>query len=220
MRVNWMRVFWIIFLFVNLQPALTSKAQTFSSRPVQLIVPYAPGGSSDVIARTLAPYLSQELGVSIVISNRGGANTAVAASFLARAPADGDTLMLADVALILNTAINGRSIGYDPIKDFQPIFMLGSAPFVLYVSATNSSKLSEFLLKGKSGTITIANSGPGSLGHLGAELLALSTGLKIISIPYKGAGPAMTDTVSGHVDAIFGSTASGCHWSKIISCGH
>jgi hypothetical protein len=209
MKISLIRLFWFTCLLANLLMPSLSQAQAYSARPVQLIVPYAPGGSSDVIARTLAPYLSQELGISIVISNRGGANTAVGASFLAHVPADGDTLMLADVALILNTAIHGSSSGYDPIKDFKPAVMLGSAPFVLFVPASNSSKLSEFLVKGKSGTITIANSGPGSLGHLGAELLGLRTGLKIISVPYKGAGPAMTDTLSGHVDAIFGSTASG-----------
>lgn len=189
--------------------AAQAQTQAYSSRPVQLVVPYAPGGSSDVIARTLVPYLSQELGVPIIVSNRGGANTAVGASFLARASADGDTLMLADVALILNTAIHGSSPGYDPEKDFKPAVMLGSAPFVLFVQASGSPNLADFLVKGKSGTLNIANSGPGSLGHLGAELLRLKTGLNIASVPYKGAGPAMTDTISGHVDATFGSTASG-----------
>ena len=205
------RTLWVGWFFASLLTPMLTQAQAYSTRPVQLIVPYAPGGSSDVIARTLVPYLSQELGVSIIVANRGGANTAVGASFLAHAPADGDTLMLADVALILNTAIHGSRAGYDPIIDFKPVVMLGSAPFVLFVQmqASNSSNLSEFLLKGKSGTLTIANSGPGSLGHLGAELLRLKTGLQIVSVPYKGAGPAMTDTLSGHVDATFGSTASG-----------
>jgi tripartite-type tricarboxylate transporter receptor subunit TctC len=87
--------------------------------------------------------------------------------------------------------------------------MLGSASFVLFVPASGSPTLKDFLAKAKTGTINIANSGPGSLGHLGAELLKLKTGLHIVSVPYKGAGPAMTDTISGHVDATFGSTASG-----------
>ena len=204
-----MRALWVGWVLASALAPSVVQAQAYSSHPVQLVVPYAPGGSSDIIARTLAPYLSQELGVPIIVSNRGGANTAVGAAYLAHALADGDTLMLADVALVLNTAIHGSSTGYDPEKDFRPAVMLGTAPFVLYVQASGSPNLAEFLAKGKSGTINIANSGPGSLGHLGAELLRLKTGLNIISVPYKGAGPAMTDTISGHVDATFGSTASG-----------
>ncbi len=203
------RTLWVGWVLASALVPSVVQAQAYSSHPVQLVVPYAPGGSSDIIARTLVPYLSQELGVPIIVSNRGGANTAVGAAYLAHALADGDTLMLADVALILNTAIHGSSTGYDPEKDFKPAVMLGSAPFVLFVQASGSPNLAEFLAKGKSGTINIANSGPGSLGHLGAELLRLKTGLNIVSVPYKGAGPAMTDTISGHVDATFGSTASG-----------
>jgi len=209
MNTGWIRKILVGWGFIAVLLPAIAQTQIYSSRPVQLIVPYAPGGSSDIIARTLAPYLSQELGVTIVVSNRGGANTAVGASYLVHSLPDGDTLMLADVALLLNKAIHGSSSGYDPEKDFKPAVMLGSAPFVLFIQASGSSNLSELLLKGKLGTINIANSGPGSLGHLGAELLRIKTGLNIISIPYKGAGPAMTDTISGQVDAIFGSTASG-----------
>jgi tripartite-type tricarboxylate transporter receptor subunit TctC len=117
--------------------------------------------------------------------------------------------MLADVALLLNAAIRPKSIAYDPQKDYTPVGLLGSAPFVLYVPASGSKNLADFLAKGNKKTITIANSGPGSLGHLAAELLHLKSRSAIVSVPYRGAGPAMNDTVGGQVDAIFGSTPSG-----------
>jgi tripartite-type tricarboxylate transporter receptor subunit TctC len=187
-----------------------ARAQTYPSRPIDLVVPYAPGGASDIIARTLAPYLQQELDATIVVSNRGGANTAIAATYLARAPRDGYTLMLADVALILNVAEHGTAAGYDPLKDYTPVGMIGAAPFVLFVPASGSAaSLSEFLEQGKSKPLNIANAGPGSLGHLGSELLRLKTGQNIVSVPYRGSGPAMTDTISRQVEATFGSTASG-----------
>lgn len=191
-----------------LAPALADPA-TYPTRPIELIVPYAPGGASDVIARSLAPYLQEELGATVVVSNRSGANTAIAATYLARAPNDGYTLMLADVALLLNAAIRPKSLSYDPEKDYAPVSLLGSAPFVLYVPASGSPDLAEFLAKGSKKGLTIANSGPGSLGHLAAELLQLKSHSAIVSIPYRGAGPAMNDTVGGQVDAIFGSTPSG-----------
>ncbi|HTJ99988.1 MAG TPA: tripartite tricarboxylate transporter substrate binding protein [Bordetella sp.] len=187
-----------------------ARAETYPSRPIDLVVPYAPGGASDVIARTLAPYLQQELGVNIIVSNRAGANTAIAATYMTRAPHDGYTVMLADVALVLNAAEHGPAAGYDPVKDYTPMGMVGSAPFVLFVPDAGASlSLKDFLAEGKNRPLNIANAGPGSLGHLGAELLRLKTSLNIVSVPYRGSGPAMTDTIARHVDATFGSTASG-----------
>lgn len=193
---------------ISLTPTL-SCATTYPSRAVELIVPYAPGGASDVIARALAPHLQAELGATIIVSNRGGANSAIAAAYLARASNDGYSFMLADVALLLNAALHAKSLSYDPEKDYAPVGLLGSAPFVLYVPASGSSDLADLLARGSKKGLTIANSGPGSLGHLAAELLQLKSRAAIISIPYKGAGPAMTDTIGGQVDAIFGSTPSG-----------
>lgn len=184
-------------------------AETYPTKLIELVVPYAPGGSSDFIARIIAPYLKEELGVPIVIQNRPGANTAIGAAQVGRASTDGYTLLLADVALLLNSAIRGRAVGYDPIADFNPIAMVGAAPFVLFAPAGGSSTLAEFLARSKGRGMNIANSGSGSLGHLGAELLRQKTNANIVSVPYNGAGPAMNDTFGGQVDAIFGSTASG-----------
>lgn len=191
-------------------PVTTASAQDgYPTRPIEIVVPYAPGGSSDVIARSIAPYLGEELGTSIVIQNLPGANTAVAAAFTQRADPDGYTVMLADVAYLLNFVSRGAEAGYDPIADFTPIAKVGSAPFVLFVSSDGSETLADFLTQAEDQAINISNSGLGGLGHLGAELLRLRTDLNIDSIPYQGSGPAMNDVVGGHVDAVFGSTASG-----------
>jgi len=184
-------------------------AQDYPSRPVELLVPYAPGGASDIIVRALAPTLQRELGVSIVVVNRPGANTAIAGTALARSRNDGHTLMLADVALLLNTVIRNTSPGYDVEKDFTLISQVGGAPLVLFVPASGSRNLAEFLTRARGGNVNIANAGTGSLGHLAAEMLRLRTGTSIVSVPYKGSGPALNETIAGQVDAIFTSTASG-----------
>jgi tripartite-type tricarboxylate transporter receptor subunit TctC len=185
-------------------------AQAYPSRPIELVVPYAPGGASDIIVRAMAQPLQKELGgATIVVINRPGANTAIAAAQLAKSRPDGYTLMLADVALLLNAAVKPTSPGYDADKDFQPINMVGSAPLVLFGPTSGSKNLAEFLARGKEKGINIANAGQGSLGHLAAELLRLRTSASIVSIPYKGSGLAMNETVAGQVDATFTSTASG-----------
>lgn len=184
-------------------------ADPYPSRPIELVVPYGPGGASDVIARVIGEPLQNALGQPVVILNRAGGNTAIAGAQLARSRNDGYHLMLADVALLLNAAIRSTSPGYNPEADFQPVSMVGSGPMVLLVPANGASTLAEFLARGKDKGITIGSSGQGSLGHLAGELLGQRTGAKITHIPYKGSGPAMNETIAGHVDATFGSTASG-----------
>lgn len=201
------------FLSGALAAALCSplllQAQTYPAHPIELVVPYAPGGASDIIVRAMAPSLQKELGVSIVVVNRAGANTAIAAMQLARSANDGYTLMLADVALLLNSAVRTASPGYDAEKDFTAITLVGSAPLVLFGPAAGSSTLAEFLARGKQKGVNIANAGPGSLGHLAAELLQLKTNTTIVSVPYRGSGLAINETMAGQVDATFTSTASG-----------
>jgi tripartite-type tricarboxylate transporter receptor subunit TctC len=190
-----------------LSPAV--HAQAYPARTIELVVPYAPGGASDIIARALAQPLQQELGASVVVINRAGANTAIAATQLAASRNDGHTLMLADVALLLNSAVKTTSPGYNAEKDFQPISLVGSAPLVLFAPESGAKDLAEFLARGKTKGINIANAGQGSLGHLAAELLRLRTLAPIQSIPYKGSGLALNETLGGQVDATFTSTASG-----------
>lgn len=184
-------------------------ADPYPTRPIELVVPYGPGGASDVIARTLAEPLQQSLGQSVVVINRAGGNTAIAGAQLARSRNDGYQLMLADVALLLNAAIRTTSPGYNPEQDFQPVSMVGSGPMVLLVPASGARTLAEFLARGKDKGLTIGSSGQGSLGHLAGELLGQKSGVRITHVAYRGSGPAMNETMAGHVDATFGSTASG-----------
>lgn len=177
--------------------------------PVELIVPYAPGGASDIIVRAMAPHLSEALDQNVVVINRPGANSAIGAMQLARAAPNGKVLMLGDAALVLNVAVRERSPGYDVSTDFSPIMQVGSAPLVLFTASSGSRDLASFMAKGKQDTINIANAGPGSLGHLAAELLRLRSGADVTSIPYRGSGPALNETLGGQVDATFTSTASG-----------
>jgi len=148
-------------------------------------------------------------GASIVVTNRAGANTAIAATQLARAAPDGYTIMLADAALVLNAAVRSTSPGYDLDKDFSMVTQIGSAPLVLFVPESGARNLAGFLEQGKSRGATIANAGPGSLGHLAAELLRLRTNTSLISVPYRGSALALNETISKQVDATFTSTASG-----------
>ena len=196
-------------LSLGLAAPAVHAADPYPSRPIELVVPYGPGGASDVIARSIAEPLQQALGAPVVVINRAGGNTAIAGAQLARSRNDGHQLLLADVALLLNAAIRTSSPGYDVEKDFQPVSLIGSGPFVLLVPAQGSKTLAEFLAKGKEKGLSIASSGQGSLGHLAAELLGLRTGVRITHVPYRGSGPAMNETMSGVVDATFGSTASG-----------
>jgi len=187
-------------------PAL---ADSYPSRPIEFVVPYAPGGASDIVVRALAPHLQKQLGVSVVVINRAGANTAIAATQLARATPDGYTIMLADAALVLNAAVRSSSPGYDVAKDFTPIVQVGAAPLVLFVPASGAADLPSFLKQGRDRPMNVANAGPGSLGHLAAELLQLRTQTTLVSVPYRGSGLALNETIAGQVDATFTSTASG-----------
>lgn len=181
-----------------------------AARPIEFVVPYAPGGASDIIVRALVPHLQKHLGgASIVVINRAGANTAIAATQLARATPDGHTIMLADAALVLNAAIRTTSPGYDLDKDFSMVTQIGAAPLVLFVPESGARHLAGFLEQGKARGANIANAGPGSLGHLAAELMRLRTKASLVSIPYRGSALALNETIAGQVDATFTSTASG-----------
>lgn len=185
-------------------------SEAYPARPIELVVPYAPGGASDIIVRALVPHLQKHLGgASVVVINRAGANTAIAATQLARSAPDGYTLMLADAALVLNAAVRTASPGYDVGKDFAMVTQIGAASLVLFVPDSGARNVGAFLEQGKTRGANIANAGPGSLGHLAAELLQMRTKVSLTSIPYRGSALALNETIAGQVDATFTSTASG-----------
>ena len=185
-------------------------AEPFPDRPVTLIVPYAAGGSSDVLARLIGERMSKSLGQQVVIDNRAGAGSRLGIEIAAKAAADGYTLLLADMPHTIIPAIQ-KGVHYDPVRDFTPIGLIGTASMVFFVNpAVKAETVRDFvgLAKADPEKITIASGGIGSATHLTAELFQAKTGIKLVHVPFRGAGPAMNDLVAGHVQSSTLATAS------------
>lgn len=183
----------------------------YPSRPIRLVVPFAPGGSSDTITRVVGPKLAEQLGQQVVLDNRAGGNGALGTQIIARAAPDGYTIGLVYIAtLATNPAISG-DVGYDPVKDFAPITQLTSSANVLAVHpsvAANSVKELVALAKAKPGQLNYASGGVGTIGHLSAELLQHAAGIRFNHIAYKGSGQAVIDLLGGHVGIMFSGMAA------------
>ena len=187
-----------------------SAAQTYPNRPVTLIVPYAAGGSSDVLARLIGERLSQLLGQQFVVENKAGAGSRIGTELAARAEPDGYTLILSDMPHTIVPALQAN-VGYHPVRDFAPIALIGTAPMFLFVHPTSPAQsAADFIARAKAepGKITIASGGNGSTTHLMAELLQVRAGIKLAHIPYRGAGPAINDLVAGQVQSGFTTLAT------------
>ncbi len=189
--------------------ALPAWAQqgSWPQRPIKLLVPFAPGGNTDGIARLTAERLTQALGQSVVVENRAGGNGAIAADALAKAAPDGYTLMMAAMpVLAILPAVTKTS--FDPLRDFTPISIVGSNPFVMAVHksvpATNVREFAEFIRKNP-GKYNYASGGSGTVSHLSAALFAKRANLDIAHVSYKGGGPAVTDLLGGQVQMYFGN---------------
>ena len=199
---------WSLRTVALLLMAGASWAQTFPNKPITIIVPQAPGGANDVIARAIANKLGNRMGQVFVVENRAGAGGNVGTSFVARAPADGYTLLLtAQSAQTINPALY-RKIPFDPVKDFAPIMTVATAPYLLAVNPNvPANNLRELIALAKTnpGKLNIASAGNGTLNHLLAEMLKSAEGLQITHVPYKGAAAAATDLVGGQVQMTFGS---------------
>jgi len=181
-------------------PAVAQDA--FPSKPVKLIVPYPPGGASDITARLVAQKLSELWGQQVVVDNRPGANGIVALEYVARQPADGYTLLMANLGPnAINPAVYAK-LPYDPVKDFTPITLTTIVPQVLVASPTLDAKTLKDVLdyaRANPGKLNYGNGGNGSANHLGVELAAVLAGVRFTAVPYKGDAPAMMDTISGQV---------------------
>ena len=176
---------------------------------IKLIVPYPPGGSTDVIARLVQPCLQQRLGTTVIIENRAGASGSVGTATVAKSPPDGGTWLL----VFDNHAANPfvlPDLPYDTEKDLDPVLFIGTAPYVVSTQAQKPFKsLADVIAaaKAKPGAVSYASVGSGSVGHLAMALLSKQAGVQLVHVPYRGGGPAMNDAVAGHVDLLVGSTA-------------
>jgi tripartite-type tricarboxylate transporter receptor subunit TctC len=204
-----MRARWL--LLAALTAPLVAEAQgdvrSYPSRPVRLIVPYAPGGSSDIIARLYGQRLSETLGQQFVVDNRPGAGGTVGTAILAKSVGNGYTLILQDMPHTINPAVYGN-LPYDPVKDFTPITLVARAPQWLFVHPTVQAKTVRELIalaKAQPARLKIGSAGNGSGTHLMAELLMRGAGIDMTHAPYKGAGPAVAATVAGEMNAVFTS---------------
>jgi tripartite-type tricarboxylate transporter receptor subunit TctC len=185
-------------------------AEPYPDRPITLIVPYAAGGSSDVLARLIGERMSKSLGQQVVVDNRAGAGSRLGIEIAAKSAADGYTLLLADMPHTIVPAIQ-TGVRYDPVRDFTPIGLIGTASMVFFVNpAVKAETVRDFvgLAKADPEKITIASGGIGSATHLTAELFQAKTGNKLVHVPFRGAGPAMNDLVAGHVQSGFTTLAT------------
>lgn len=200
-----------LLLALLLGAALHAHAQPYPSRPVRVIVPFPPGGTTDIVARLVAERLGATLGQPAVIENRAGAGGALGATEIARAAPDGYTLGLATVSTHgVNPAINPK-LPYDPLRDFTPISNLASVPNV--VSAHPSLGIGDLKTlieraKAAPGRISYASAGNGSLSHMLGELFKSATATELLHVPYKGSGPALNDTLGGQVNILFDNLPS------------
>ncbi|MGJ7487365.1 tripartite tricarboxylate transporter substrate binding protein [Variovorax sp. LT2P21] len=190
-------------------PAL-AQAQAYPTKPVKLVVPYPPGGPTDIVARLVAQKLSDAMGQQFIIDNRPGAGGNPGAELVARSPADGYTLVVATTAHAINPSLF-KNLGYSLSKDFAPVSQLTSGPLVIVANpqlpAKNVAELIA-LAKARPGELNFASSGNGQSTHLSAELFAAMAGVKMNHIPYKGSAPALTDTMGGQTQLMFDTMLS------------
>lgn len=189
----------------------SAMAQTYPARPVTIVVPFAAGGGSDLLARLVAQHLEERLGKPFVIENRPGAGTALAAMQVVRATPDGYTLMQATSSTMAINVTMLKKIPYQPLKDLIPVALLSSSPFFLVVKSDSPVKsVAELiaLAREKPNALNYGSAGPGSMHHLSTELLQSMTGISMTHVPYKATPPAMNDLIAGHIQVLFGDSTS------------
>ncbi len=196
-----------------LTPLSMAQAQSgsYPNRPVRLIVPSAPGGPADIVGRAVGQGLSDMLGQQVVVDNRSGAGGSIGAELLVRAVPDGYTLMISHSGPLAIEPLLHAKATYDPAKDFAPISLVASSPYLLLVKPGVPAKSVKELIalaKARPGTLNYASGGPGTGIHMAAELFNLVAGVKLTHVPYKGAGPGMTALMSGEVDMMFNGVSS------------
>ena len=192
--------------FALVASASHALAQSYPSRPIKIVVPYAAGGGTDALTRFVARGLEQRLGQPVIVENRGGSGTTLGGTQVARSEPDGYTLMMGTSSTFAMAPSLYKSLAYNPVKDFSPIMLVATVPFVLTVHPSlgvNTAQELIALAKSKPGQLSYASGGAGAPHHIYAELLMHLTGIDIKHVPYRGGGPALNDVVAGHVPIYF-----------------
>ena len=210
------RLFEAVLVAAATTIALPVIAQQYPSKPIRIVVPWAPGGGTDIVSRTIAQKLNETLGQAAVVDNRAGANGIIGADLVAKAPADGYTVLITIASHAINPTLYAK-LPYDTLADLAPVSLLAEYPFVITVHPSLPAKtLREFIsiAKARNGQLTYASSGNGSGPHLGMELFMSMAGINMVHVPYKGAGQAMTDLISGQVQVFLNNFLAGTQMIK------
>ncbi len=204
-----MKYFLIPILLVLALFTRLAHADSYPSRPVTLVVPFAAGGGSDLLARLVTQKLEERLGKPFIIENRPGAATTLAAMQVVRAAPDGYTLMQATSSTMAINVSMHKKLAYQPLKDLVPVALLSSSPFFLVVNNDLPVKsVAELIALAKQKPLNYGSAGPGSMHHLSTELLESLAGIRMTHVPYKATPPAMNDLLAGHIQVLFGDTTS------------
>ncbi|MEN3297078.1 MAG: hypothetical protein V7642_6331, partial [Burkholderiales bacterium] len=178
-------------------------AQAYPNKPVKVIIPYPPGGPTDIMGRIVAQGLANKFGQPFIVENKPGASGLIGADQVAKAPADGYTLLVNASLHVINPSLYSK-MPHDPIKDFAPVSQIADVPMVLVVSPQNPAKnVKDLIAQAKANQMSFASSGNGAAPHLAGEAFNMATGLKLMHIPYKGSAPALNDVIGGHVSLMF-----------------
>lgn len=221
-------IYFSLFPFLFSLWAGLAHGQAYPSRPIRMIVPYPPGGSTDPTGRAFAAWLTEALGQQVVVDNRPGAGATIGHGLAAKATPDGYTILLGTSGGLATSPALGAKLPYDPVKDFAPIGLGVYAPFLLVVHpVVPAANLKDFIAASKAQPkrINFASPGIGTPNHLGAELLKALAGFQFVHVPYKGGGPAMVDLLGGRAHALFGGIPyAGPHVKagrlKALAIGH
>ncbi len=192
----------VVALLAAIETTVLAAAEGYPLRPIRALVPFAPGGATDIMARTISAKLSERLGQQVVVDNRAGGGGNIAAAMAARSAADGHTLFFGTISTLATNVSTFRTLPYDPLRDFAPVTLTAISPmFLVTHPSVAAASYGEFitLVRAKPGQLNYASSGTGGASHLMMELFLSQTGLKVVHIPYKGAGPALTDLIAGQV---------------------
>jgi len=192
-------------LLLLIAPLAAAQTPQWPTKPVRMIVPFPPGGSTDVISRILGQRLAEGLGQTLVIDNRGGAGGNIGTDLAARSAPDGYTILMGTVTMSINPFLYPK-MSHDVLRDLAPVSVVASAPQVLVVHPSFPAKTVKEVIdyaRAKPGSINFGSSGNGTSGHLGIEMMKAATGIQVVHVPYKGAAPAMADLLAGQVQVMF-----------------